>query len=240
MRGLAAISATPGPHPAAAGAAATLSRGAGEGKVAYLRDPAAIYRRSFALLREAADLSRFPASLRPLALRLAHAAGDVAILNDLAWSRGAVAAGRRALSGGAAILVDSAIVAAGIAAERLPARNPVICTLRDPATAGLAASHQTTRSAAAVELWRPHLAGAVVAIGNAPTALFRLLEMLAAGAEKPALVLGFPVGFVGAAEAKAALIGFGRGLPYIALRGRRGGSALAAAAVNALCGEPSR
>jgi precorrin-8X/cobalt-precorrin-8 methylmutase len=203
----------------------------------YLHDPAAIYRRSFALIRAEADLTRFPPGLRPLAIRLAHAAGDVAILDDLAWSRGAVAAGRRALAGGAAVIVDSTMAASGIARERLPAANPVICTLRDPAVAGLAAAHKTTRSAAAVELWRPHLAGSVVAIGNAPTALFRLLEILAAGADRPALVLGFPVGFVGAAEAKEALITFGRGLAYVTLKGRRGGSALNAAAVNALSGE---
>jgi len=203
---------------------------------AYLRDPDAIYRRSFALVREAADLARFPLSLQPLALRLAHAAGDVGILDDLAWSHGAAAAGRRALGSGAPILCDSAMVMAGIARERLPANNPVICTLHEPAVAELAVAQKTTRSAAAVELWRPHLAGAVVAIGNAPTALFRLLEILAEGAGRPALVLGFPVGFVGAAEAKEALIGFRPPLPYIALRGRRGGSALAAAAVNALLG----
>jgi precorrin-8X/cobalt-precorrin-8 methylmutase len=201
----------------------------------YLRDPAAIYRRSFALVREAADLGRFPAALRPLAVRLAHAAGDVSILDDLAWSRGAVGVGRRALENGAPILVDSAMVAAGITAARLPAGNPVICTLRDPAIAALATELRTTRSAAAVELWRPYLADAVVAIGNAPTALFHLLEILRDGAAPPSLVLGFPVGFVGAAEAKEALIGFGRGLRFIALRGRRGGSALAAASVNALC-----
>jgi precorrin-8X/cobalt-precorrin-8 methylmutase len=201
---------------------------------AYLRDPAAIYRRSFELIREEADLSRLPRALHPLALRLAHAAGDVSILPDLASSRGAVRAGQRALASGAPILVDSAMVMAGIAGDRLPAENPLLCTLRDPKVADLAARQKTTRSAAAVELWRPHLAGAGVAIGNAPTALFRLLEILADGAEKPALVLGFPVGFVGAAEAKEALIGFGCGLSHIALKGRRGGSALAAAAVNAL------
>jgi precorrin-8X/cobalt-precorrin-8 methylmutase len=203
---------------------------------AYLREPAAIYRRSFAAIRAEADLVRFPTALQPLALRLAHAAGDAAILADLVWSRGAVAAGRRALAAGAPILVDGEMTAAGIARARLPAENAVICTLSDPAVAGLAAQQKTTRSAAAVELWRPHLGGAVVAIGNAPTALFRLLEMLAAGAARPALVLGFVVGFVGAAEAKEALARFSGGLAYIALRGRRGGSALAAAAVNALCG----
>jgi precorrin-8X/cobalt-precorrin-8 methylmutase len=208
--------------------------GSAVGVYDYLRDPAAIYRRSFALVRAEAELARFPAALRPLAVRLAHAAGDPTILDDLLWSKGAVAAGRRALMAGAAILADGAMTAAGIARDRLPQANPVICTLREPAVAALARAQKTTRSAAAVELWRPHLAGAVVAIGNAPTALFRLLEMLAAGADRPALVLGFPVGLVGAAEAKAALAGFGHGLRYVTLRGRRGGSALAAAAVNAL------
>src|SRR5947207_3985457 len=205
-------------------------------KYAYLRDPAAIYRRSFATIRAEADFARFPPSLRPLALRLAHAAGDVAILDDLAWSRGAVQAGRRALANGAPILVDATMVAAGIIKNRLPAQNPVLCTLHDPEVAKIAAARRTTRSAAGVELWRPHLKGAVVAIGNAPTALFRLLELLAEGADLPALVLGFPVGFVGAAEAKEALIGFDGNVAYIVLKGRRGGSALAAAAVNALAG----
>jgi precorrin-8X/cobalt-precorrin-8 methylmutase len=208
-----------------------------KGEYTYLRDPKAIYRRSFAAIRAEVDLARFPPSSQPLALRLAHTAGDVAILDDLAWSRGAFRAGRRALAGGAPILVDATMVAAGIIRDRLPAQNQIICTLHDPAVAEIAAAQRTTRSAAAVELWRPHLKGAVVAIGNAPTALFRLLELLAAGADRPALVLGFPVGFVGAAEAKEALIGFGGGLAYIALKGRRGGSAMAAAAVNALAGE---
>jgi precorrin-8X/cobalt-precorrin-8 methylmutase len=200
----------------------------------YLRDPAAIYRRSFAIVRAEADLTRFPPALRPLALRLAHAAGDVTILGDLMWSRGAVAAGRRALAAGAMILVDSTMVEAGITRRLLPAANRVICALTDPAVADLARAQATTRSAAAVELWRPHLAGSVVAIGNAPTALFRLLEILSEGADRPALVLGFAVGFVGAAEAKEALTRFGRGLAYITLKGPRGGSPLAAAAVNAL------
>jgi precorrin-8X/cobalt-precorrin-8 methylmutase len=200
----------------------------------YLRDPAEIARRSFALIRAEADLGRFPRPLRSLALRLAHAAGDSTILDDLAWSRGAVAAGRRALAAGAPILVDSAMVAAGLIRERLVAGNAIRCTLHDPRTTGLAAAFGTTRSAAAVELWRAYLAGAVVAIGNAPTALFRLLEIIAEGAAKPALVLGFPVGFVGAGEAKAALALVGPGIPFVTLHGRRGGSALAAAAVNAL------
>jgi len=205
-------------------------------KYAHLRDPAAIYRRSFATIRAEADFARFPPSLRPLALRLAHAAGDVAILDDLAWSRGAVQAGRRALANGAPILVDATMVAAGIIKNQLPAQNPVLCTLHHPDVREIAAARRTTRSAAGVELWRPHLKGAVVAIGNAPTALFRLLELLAEGADLPALVLGFPVGFVGAAEAKEALIGFDGNVAYIVLKGRRGGSALAAAAVNALAG----
>lgn len=200
----------------------------------YLRDPAEIARRSFALIRAEADLGRFPRPLRALALRLAHAAGDSAILDDLAWSRGAVAAGRRALAAGVPILVDSAMVAAGLIRERLAAGNAILCTLHDPKAAALAAALGTTRSAAAVELWRPYLAGAIVAIGNAPTALYHLLEIIAAGDAKPALILGFPVGFVGAREAKAALAAFGCGIAYVTLLGRRGGSALAAAAVNSL------
>ena len=203
----------------------------------YLRDPAAIYERSFALIEAEADLVRFPPEMRKLALRLAHAAGDTAILDDLAWSENSVAAGKQALAVGAPILVDSRMVAAGIIGGRLPGKSDIICTLGDPRVGDLARRLETTRSAAAVELWRPHLSGAVVAIGNAPTALFHLLEMIAEGASRPALVLGFPVGFVGAAEAKAALAEFGDGLDFIALRGRRGGSALAAAAVNALAGD---
>jgi len=200
----------------------------------YLRDPAQIYERSFALIEAETDLSRFPEDLRPLALRLAHAAGDTAVLDELVWSADAGRAGTQALAAGASILVDSMMVAAGIITDRLPARNEIVCTLHDPRTADIARRLETTRSAAAVELWRPRLAGAVVAIGNAPTALFHLLELIADGAPKPALMLGFPVGFVGAAEAKAALAEFGGGLDFIALQGRRGGSALAAAAVNAL------
>jgi precorrin-8X/cobalt-precorrin-8 methylmutase len=202
----------------------------------YLRDPAEIYQRSFALIEAEADLSRFPSALRLIALRLAHAAGDTSILDDLVWSPGAISAGQQALTSGAPILVDSTMVAAGIIPARLPAANDIVCTLGDAKTADMARRRETTRSAAAIELWRPHLDGAIVAIGNAPTALFHLLEMIADGSPKPALVLGFPVGFVGAAEAKAALADFGDGLDFIALQGRRGGSALAAAAVNALAG----
>jgi precorrin-8X/cobalt-precorrin-8 methylmutase len=206
----------------------------------YLRDPAAIYERSFALIEAEADLSRFPPEMRPVALRLAHAAGDATILHDLAWAENAVTEGKRALADGAPILVDSRMVAVGVIGGRLPAQNQILCTLTDPKTADIARRLETTRSAAAVELWRPHLAGAVVAIGNAPTALFHLLELIATGGPKPALVLGFPVGFVGAAEAKAALADFGDGLTFITLHGRRGGSALAAAAVNALTAKAER
>jgi precorrin isomerase len=204
----------------------------------YLHDPAEIYRHSFALIKAEADLARFPSEMRPLALRLAHAAGDISILDDLAWSPDGVSSGQQALIAGASLLVDCRTVAAGIIGGRLPGKSDLICTLGDPETARLAESLKTTRSAAAVELWRPHLVGAVVAIGNAPTALFHLLEIIADGAPKPALVLGFPVGFVGAAEAKAALAAFGGDLDFITLHGRRGGSALAAAAVNALAGSP--
>ncbi len=200
-------------------------------ELAYLRDPAAIYRRSFALIRREIDLARLPRDLRPVALRLVHASGEPALVDDLVASRGAAAAGRRALARGAAVLVDAAMVEAGITTRR------VLCMLHDKRVPALAKRLETTRSAAAVELWRPHLAGAVVAIGNAPTALFHLLEMIAAGAPLPALVLGFPVGFVGAAEAKAALAQNPWDIPFIVLTGRRGGSALAAAAVNALLGE---
>jgi precorrin-8X/cobalt-precorrin-8 methylmutase len=203
----------------------------------YLRDPNAIYRESFARIRAEADLSVLPEELHGLALRLAHAAGDAAILRDLVWSADAVARGRAALAQGAPILVDGAMVKAGVMARHLPRQSKVVCCIADKRVPTLARRLGTTRSAAAVELWRPHLTGAVVAIGNAPTALFHLLEMIASGASKPAVVLGFPVGFVGAAEAKAALAENAHDLAFIALAGRRGGSALAAAAVNALARE---
>jgi precorrin-8X/cobalt-precorrin-8 methylmutase len=226
-------------NPVARQASPTLpspARGGGSQGYTYLRDPAAISRRSAALIRAEADLARFPRSVRRLALRLAQAAGDASILDQLAWSPGAIGAGTRALMAGAPILVDATMVAAGISRERLPAANEVLCTLSDPAVATLTRPRSGTRSAAAVELWRPYLAGAVVAIGNAPTALFRLLEIIASENMKPALILGFPVGFVGAVEAKRALAEFGRGLGFVTLHGRRGGSALAAAAVNTLVG----
>jgi precorrin-8X/cobalt-precorrin-8 methylmutase len=201
----------------------------------YLRDADAIYRASFAAIAREADLSALPRELHGMALRLMHAAGDTTILKHLAWSAGAIAAGRAALASGAPILVDARMVAAGIDRRRLPMRNRVASFIADRRVPALARRLGTTRSAAAVELWRPLLAGSVVAIGNAPTALFHLLEMIAGGAPKPALVLGFPVGLVGAAEAKAALADNPFAQAYIALLGRRGGSALAAAAINALC-----
>ncbi|TVR98505.1 MAG: precorrin-8X methylmutase [Rhodospirillales bacterium] len=202
----------------------------------YVRDPAEIYRRSFATIRAEADLSGLPAEAAAVALRVIHAAGSTEIVSDIAVSAAAVAAGRAALGAGAPVLVDTAMVAHGVIRDRLPAGNRVICRLHDAGIADRAKALGTTRSAAAVDLWRPDLAGAVVAIGNAPTALFRLLELLDEGASRPAVILGFPVGFVGAAESKEALIHHPAAVPFIALRGRRGGSALAAAAVNALAG----
>ncbi len=201
-------------------------------------DAAQIYRVSFARVRAATALGHLPGELHPLALRLVHTTADPAIVEELAAAPGAVAAARAALASGAPILCDAEMVAAGITRRFLTADNPVLCPLNDPAVPGLAERLGLTRSAAAVELWRPHLAGAVVAVGNAPTALARLLELIARGAPRPAAILGFAVGFVGATEAKAALMAQRR-VPWIALGGRRGGSALAAAAVNALArGEP--
>ena len=206
----------------------------------YLRDPAAIYEASFAAIRREAAIEGLPPAMRPVALRLIHACGMPEILADLAWTGDAVAAGRGALVAGRPVLADATMVAAGIRRERLPADNAVVCRINEAATAARAAAGSTTRAAAAVDLWQDELEGAVVAIGNAPTALFRLLEVLDEGAPAPAVVLAFPVGFVGAAEAKAALIDHRPEIPHIALRGRRGGSAMAAAALNALLtGEPS-
>lgn len=202
----------------------------------YIADPDEIYRRSFALVQAEADLSAVPGDATDLAVRLIHACGDPSIAGDLAFGGAPVAAARTALRQGAPVLVDSEMVAAGIIRARLPADNPVICTLNEVAARQQARRGGTTRSAAAVELWQPHLAGAVVAIGNAPTALFRLLELIDAGGPRPAVILAFPVGFVGAAESKAALIDHPGGLDFVTLRGRRGGSAMASAAVNALAG----
>lgn len=200
----------------------------------YVRDAHDIYRQSFAIIRAEASLERIPEDLEALAVRVIHSCGMPEVIEDLVFSPGAGQAGRAALEAGAPILCDSRMVAEGITRARLPADNPVICTLQDPGVPELALTLGTTRSAAALELWRPWLAGALVVIGNAPTALFRLLELLDEGAPRPALILGFPVGFVGAAESKEALAADSRGIPFVTLRGRRGGSAMAAAAVNAL------
>lgn len=200
----------------------------------YLRDPREITRRSLALVREACDLTGLSALQAALAVRLVHACGMTDIPDDLAWGGPVVEAGRAALASGAPVIVDARMVAEGITRAHLPAGNEILCPLQDPSVAERAQAAGTTRSAAAVDLWRPHLAGAVIAIGNAPTALFRLLEILADGAPRPAAILAFPVGFIGAAESKEALIDSHLEVPYVTLRGRRGGSALAAAAVNAL------
>jgi precorrin-8X/cobalt-precorrin-8 methylmutase len=184
----------------------------------YIRDGQEIYRQSFATIRAEADLSRIPADLEKLAVRVIHACGMVDIVGDLRFSEGAGRAGRHALANGAPILCDARMVA-------------------DPSVPALAREMNNTRSAAALELWRPHLQGSVVVIGNAPTSLFHLLDMLDGGAPRPALILGFPVGFIGAAESKAMLAADSRGVPFVAVQGRRGGSAMAAAAVNALASE---
>ncbi len=200
----------------------------------YERAPAEIYAQSFATVRHEARLERFSDGMDALAIRLIHACGMVEVADRLAFSPDAYGAGRAALQAGAPILCDCEMVGAGIIRRYLPADNKVIVTLNDASVPDLAADIGNTRSAAAVELWGAHLEGAVVAIGNAPTALFHLLELLDAGAPKPAVILGFPVGFVGAAESKAELAARPRGCDFVALRGRRGGSAMASAAVNAL------
>ncbi|WP_238013937.1 precorrin-8X methylmutase [Dactylosporangium sp. AC04546] len=213
-----------GPLPAAIGA------GAG-----YIRDGAEIYRRSFATIRAEADLSALEPDVAQVTVRMIHACGMVDLPRDVAHSPGVVARARQALRDGAPILCDAEMVAAGVTRARLPRANDVVCTLRDPRVPELAARLGTTRSAAALELWGDRLGGAVVAIGNAPTALFRLLELVAAGAPRPAAVLGIPVGFIGAAESKVALAE--SGLDFLVVHGRRGGSAMAAAAVNAIANE---
>jgi precorrin-8X/cobalt-precorrin-8 methylmutase len=201
----------------------------------YVHDGAEIYRRSFATIRAEADLSGLPADVARVAVRMIHACGMVDLVQDIGYSAGVVTAARKALLGGAPILCDAEMVASGVTRKRLPAGNEVICTLRDPSVPALAAQFGNTRSAAALDLWGDRLGGAVVAIGNAPTALFRLLEMVAAGAPRPAAVLGIPVGFIGAAESKDALAA--SDLEFLVVRGRRGGSAITAAAVNALASE---
>jgi precorrin isomerase len=203
-------------------------------RFSYLRDPAAIYKASQDAVEKAADLSGIPEDLRPIAIRLVHACGMPEILRDLSYSRDAYKAGREALLKGAAILADSRMVVDGIIRSKLPTRNHVITTINEPAVIDDARLRRVTRAAAAVEMWKPYLHGAIVAIGNAPTALFRLMEILSDGEARPALIIGFPVGFVGATEAKETLIEYAGRVPYITLRGRFGGSALAAAAINAL------
>jgi precorrin-8X/cobalt-precorrin-8 methylmutase len=202
----------------------------------HIRDGAEIYRRSFAIIRAEADLGRFAGPEERVAVRIIHACGMVEAAADLAFSAGAVVAGIAALRDGAPILCDAKMVAQGVTRARLPCDNDVICSLDAPEVPALAARLGTTRSAAAMELWRDRLGGAVVAIGNAPTALFRLLEMLDEGAPRPACVIGMPVGFVGAAESKEALITDGR-VPWLVVRGRKGGSAMTAAAINALASD---
>jgi precorrin-8X/cobalt-precorrin-8 methylmutase len=201
----------------------------------YEKDGAAIYRRSFALIRGEADLKRFSPIEERVAVRVIHACGMVEAADDLVFSTGAAEAAREALRAGAPIFCDARMVAEGVTRARLPAGNDVVCTLGDAVTPELARKLGTTRTAAAVELWRPRLARSVVAIGNAPTALFHLLELIAGGAARPAAIIGMPVGFVGAAESKEALLA--SGLPAIVVRGRTGGSAMAAAAVNALASD---
>jgi precorrin-8X/cobalt-precorrin-8 methylmutase len=203
----------------------------------YIRNGEEIYRLSFAIIRAEANLSIIPSDLSAVAVRLIHACGMIDIVEDLEASINAVTIGRKALTAGAPILCDARMVSNGVTRSRLKADNRVICTLDRPEVPEIAHRIQNTRSAAALELWQPDLEGAVVAIGNAPTALFRLLELLDEGYPKPALILGFPVGFVGAMESKAALAADSRGIPFITLHGRRGGSAIAAAAINALATE---
>jgi precorrin isomerase len=202
----------------------------------YLDEPEEIYRRSAAVIRAEADFSAVLPALRPIVERLIHACGMVDIVTDLVAAGPVIETAKGALAHGAPVLCDGRMVAAGVSAERLPAANPIICLIGDDDTKALATRHNTTRAAAAVERWRPHLGGALVAIGNAPTALFRLIEVLQTAAPKPAAIFAFPVGFVGAAESKDALIASNLDVPYLTLRGRRGGSAMAAAAINALVG----
>lgn len=200
----------------------------------YVRDPTEITRRSFAIIEAEANLASFPADIRPVAARIVHACGMTDVVADLAWSDGAGLAGEAALQRGAPILCDVRMVAAGLMTRGFAENNPLVVAIDEPYAEELARRSGQTRSAAGLELAAARLKDAIVVIGNAPTALFRLLELLAGGAKRPALILGFPVGFVGAAESKAALAANDLGLPFITLRGRRGGSAMAAAAVNAL------
>lgn len=203
----------------------------------YIRDAAEIYRQSFAAIRAEADLTRFPADVARVVVRLIHTCGQVDVAEHVAYTDDVVARAHAALRAGAPVLCDSSMVAAGITAARLPADNEVVSLVADPRAAERAARTHTTRSAAGVDLWANRLPGAVVAIGNAPTALFRLLELIDEGVDPPAAVLGGPVGFVGSAQSKQELIERPRGMSYLVVQGRRGGSAMAAAAVNAIANE---
>ena len=203
----------------------------------YIRDPQAIYDQSFATIRAETDLDALAPDIATVAVRLIHACGMTGICDDLSYSDDVVSSVKSALTAGKPVITDVRMVAEGIIRNRLPSDNAVICTLNDASVPDHAKSIGNTRSAAAVDLWGDDLAGAVVAIGNAPTALFHLLEILSQGGPKPAAILGFPVGFVGAVESKDSLIEHSRGIPYMTLRGRRGGSAMAAAAVNAMAGD---
>jgi precorrin-8X/cobalt-precorrin-8 methylmutase len=203
----------------------------------YEKDGAAIYRQSFAMIRAESDLSGLPEDVSRVAVRMIHTCGMTDLAGDLGYTPDVVKRARAALLGGAPVLCDVQMVASGVTRKRLPADNDVVCTLSDPSVPGLAAELGTTRTAAALELWRDRLEGAVVAVGNAPTALFRLLEMIEEGAPRPAAVIGVPVGFVGAVESKDALAEHPSGLDHLVVRGRRGGSALAAAAINAIASE---
>jgi precorrin-8X/cobalt-precorrin-8 methylmutase len=203
----------------------------------YVKDGAAIYRESFSIIRREADLSAFQPDLARVVVRMIHACGMTDLPRDIEASPDAASAGVHALRAGAPVFCDAMMVADGITRSRLPRNNEVVCTLNDLRTKELATKLQTTRSAAAVELWRDRLAGSVVVIGNAPTALFHLLDIIEGGAPRPAVIIGIPVGFVGAAESKTALTGNPLGIPFLTVRGRRGGSAIAAAAVNALASE---
>jgi precorrin-8X/cobalt-precorrin-8 methylmutase len=200
----------------------------------YVKDPGEIYRRSFSIVRGEAALDHLPEALHAAAIRIVHACGDPAVTRGLAFGGDVAGAVPAALDAGAPVFTDVRMVAEGIIASRLPRQNEILCLLNDPRVAGLAAELGTTRSAAAVDLWQDRLAGAVVVIGNAPTALFHLLERIGEGGPRPAAILGFPVGFVGAAESKDALAENPFGIPFLTLRGRLGGSAIAAAALNAL------
>lgn len=203
----------------------------------YIKDGAEIYRRSFAIIRAEAKLNSFSPDIEKVVVRMIHAAGDTGLPAAVAYSGNVAKAAKAALQNGAPILCDAMMVANGITLKRLPAENPIICTLRDERVANLASAIGNTRTAAALDFWREHIDGAVVVIGNAPTALFRLLELLDDGWPKPAAIIGLPVGFVGAAESKEELAANPRGTDFLTVHGRRGGSAMAVAAINAIASE---